>query len=74
LQLSLFLPLKIKLKGHHFYTTVVTEAELQVVMNNLTEHDFQDAFIIQLKHWERCIYAKGDYLRAMVTSRPKAGF
>jgi hypothetical protein len=36
--------LKIKLKGHHFDTTEVIEAELQAVLNTLTEHNFQDAF------------------------------
>jgi hypothetical protein len=36
--------LKIKLKGHHFDTIEVIEAESQAVLNTLTEHDFQDAF------------------------------
>jgi hypothetical protein len=31
------------MKGHHFDTTEVTEAELQAVLNTLTEHDSQDA-------------------------------
>jgi hypothetical protein len=35
---------KIKLKGCHSDATEVTEEELQVVLNTLTEHDFQDAF------------------------------
>jgi hypothetical protein len=33
-----------KLKGRHFETIEVIEAESQVVLNTLTEHDFQDAF------------------------------
>jgi hypothetical protein len=33
-----------KLKGCHFDTIVVMEAESQAVLNTLTEHDFQDAF------------------------------
>jgi hypothetical protein len=37
--------LKIKLKGHNFDTTEMIEAESQAVLNTLTEHDFQDAFI-----------------------------
>jgi hypothetical protein len=53
--------LKIKLKGLHFDTIEVIEAESQVVLNTVTEHDFQDAF----KKWkngrERCIPVKGDY-------------
>jgi hypothetical protein len=35
---------QIKLKGHHFNTTEIMEAQLQAVLNTLTEHDFQDAF------------------------------
>jgi hypothetical protein len=34
----------IKLKGSHFDTTEVIEAESQAVLNILTEHNFQDAF------------------------------
>jgi hypothetical protein len=33
-----------KLKGHHFDTVKVIKAELQAVLNTLTEHNFQDAF------------------------------
>jgi hypothetical protein len=39
----LFPRLKIKLKGRHFDTTEMMEAESQAVLNTLTEHDFQDA-------------------------------
>jgi hypothetical protein len=42
--------LKTKLNGHHFGTTEVIEADLQAVLNTLTEHDFQDAF----KKWQKC--------------------
>jgi hypothetical protein len=41
---SLFPRLKLKIKGCHFDTVDVVEAELQVVLNTLTEHDFQDSF------------------------------
>jgi hypothetical protein len=34
----------IKLKGCHFDTTEVIEAESQMVLNTLTEQGFQDAF------------------------------
>jgi hypothetical protein len=34
--------LKIKLKGRHFDTIEVMEAELQAVLNTLTQHNFQD--------------------------------
>jgi hypothetical protein len=50
--------LKIKLKGRHFDTT---EVESQVVLNTLTEYDFQDAFKKWQKRWEQCIRAEGDY-------------
>jgi hypothetical protein len=36
--------LKIKLKGRHFDTIEVREAESQAVLNTLTGHDFGEAF------------------------------
>jgi hypothetical protein len=56
---SLLPRLKIKLRGPHFDTIKVIEAESQVVLDNLTEHDFQDAFKKCQKRWERCIHAEG---------------
>jgi hypothetical protein len=41
---SLSPQMKIKLKGHSFHTIEVIKAESQVVLNTITEHDFQDAF------------------------------
>jgi hypothetical protein len=56
------LPLfKIKVKGRHFDTTEVLEAESRVVLNALTEHDFLDAFKKWHKRWEGCICSEGDY-------------
>jgi hypothetical protein len=52
--------LKIKLKGRHFDTTEVIEAESQTVLNTLTEHHFQDAFKNLQKRWERRMSAEGD--------------
>jgi hypothetical protein len=43
---SPFPRLKIKLKGRHFHTVEVIEAELQAVLNTHTENDFHDAFKI----------------------------
>jgi hypothetical protein len=57
----LFPRLKIKLKGRHFDTDEVIEAESQVVVNTLTECSFQDAFNKWQKRWKRCISAEGDY-------------
>jgi hypothetical protein len=48
------------LKGRHFVTTEVIEAELQAVLNTLTEHDFQDAFKKWQKRWDWCLCAEGD--------------
>jgi hypothetical protein len=36
--------MKIKLKGRHFDTTDVIEAESKAVLKTLIEHDFQAAF------------------------------
>jgi hypothetical protein len=40
------------LKCHSFDTIEVIEAESQVVLNTLTEHDFKDAFEKWQKHGE----------------------
>jgi hypothetical protein len=53
--------LKIKLKGRHFDTIDVMEAESQALLNTVTEHDFQDAFKKWQKRWERRIRAEGNY-------------
>jgi hypothetical protein len=53
--------LKIKLEGYHFDTAEMIEAELQVMLNILTEHDSQDAFKKWWKRWEWCIHVEGDY-------------
>jgi hypothetical protein len=70
----LFPQLKIKLKGRHFDTTEVIEAESQAVLNTLTENDFEDAFKKLQKHWEWCICAEEDYFEGDVATRPKASF
>jgi hypothetical protein len=62
------------MKGCHFDTIEVTEAESQGVLNILTEHDFKDA----LKNgrstgYGACSY-KGTSLRLLVASRPKDSF
>jgi hypothetical protein len=52
--------LKIKVKGRHFDTVEMIEAESQAVLNTLTEHDFQDAFKQWQKRWKKCIRMAGD--------------
>jgi hypothetical protein len=41
----------------------VIEAESQVVLNTLTEQDFQNAFKKWQKHWERYICMVGGYFK-----------
>jgi hypothetical protein len=55
-------PPYLQLKGRHFVTIEVTETESQVVLNTLTEHDFQDVFKKLQKRWEWCICTEGDYI------------
>jgi hypothetical protein len=69
---SLFLQLKIKLKGRHFDSIEMIEAESQVVLNTLTEHNFPDAFKKWQKHWEWCIFAEGDYFEGVVATRAQS--
>jgi hypothetical protein len=61
---SLFSQLKIKEKDCHFDIIEVIEAELEAVLNTLTEHDFRDAFKKWQKRWERCICAEGNYFES----------
>jgi hypothetical protein len=66
--------LKIKLKGLHFDTIEVIDAELQAVLNTVAEHDFQDAFK-NGRSAGNCAYMwKGSTLRMMVASKPKVSF
>jgi hypothetical protein len=40
---------------------MTTQAQLQEVLNTLTEYDFQDAFKKWQKRWKWCIRMEGDY-------------
>jgi hypothetical protein len=67
--------LKIELKGQHFDTAEVIQAELQAVPNTVTEHDFQDAFKKNGRSPGNGVYSwKGTTSRVMVASRPKVSF
>jgi hypothetical protein len=44
-----------RLKGRHFDTIDAMEAESQVVLNSLTENDFQAAFKKWQKRWDMFI-------------------
>jgi hypothetical protein len=74
LYFSLFPRLKIKLKGRHFDTVELMEAESQAALNTLTEHDFQDAFKIGRSAGNGACARKGTTWRVMVASRPKDSF
>jgi hypothetical protein len=52
-----------KLKGCHFDTVEVIEAESQAMLNTPTEHDFQDEFKKWQKHWKRRICTERDYFK-----------
>jgi hypothetical protein len=71
----LFPPLQIKLKGRHFDTTEVIEAESQAVLNALTEHVLQDAFKKNGRSSRSCAYGwKGNTSRVIVASRTVVRF
>jgi hypothetical protein len=63
--------LKIKLKGRHFDSSEVIEAELQVVQSTLTEHNFQDEFKNERTTGNGAYAWMGATLRVMVASKPK---
>jgi hypothetical protein len=67
---SLFSRLKIKLKGRHFDTIEVTEAESQAILNTLSEHDFQHAFKNGRGAGNSAYAWKGSTSRVMAASRP----
>jgi hypothetical protein len=70
----LFPQLKIKLRGCHFNTLDVTEAESQAALNTLTEHDFQDVFKNGRSAWNSIYTWKGTPSRVMWASKPKVSF
>jgi hypothetical protein len=70
----LFPRLKIKLKGRHFDTPVVTEVEWQAALNILKEHNFHDAFENGRSTGNGAYAWKGTTLRVMVASKPKVTF
>jgi hypothetical protein len=63
--------LKLKLKGRHFDTNEVIDAESQAVLNTLTEQDFQDAFRNSCIARKGAYAGKGNISRLMVANRPK---
>jgi hypothetical protein len=66
---SLFPRFKIKLRGRHFDTIEVTEAESQVMLNTLTENYFQIAFKNCRSAGNGAYVWKGTTSRVIVASR-----
>jgi hypothetical protein len=66
-----FARFKMKLKGCHFDTSEVSEAELHVVLNIFREHGFQDAFKKMTSVGNGAYMRKGTTSRVMMASRPK---
>jgi hypothetical protein len=56
----LFPKMKLKLKGRRFDTVEEIQAELQRVLDNLTEKDLQEVFQ-KLRWWDWCLHAEGNY-------------
>jgi hypothetical protein len=54
--------MKLKLKGHRFDTIEEIQAELQRVLDTVTEKDFQEAFQKRRRRWDRCVHVGGNYL------------
>jgi hypothetical protein len=59
-----------KLKGRHFETNEVIEAESQAMLNTLTERDSQGTFKQEQECWEGAYARKGTTSRVMVSSAP----
>jgi hypothetical protein len=57
----LFPKMKLKLKGRQFDTIEEIQAELQRVLDTLTEKDFQEESQKLRRRWDRCLYAGGSY-------------
>jgi hypothetical protein len=67
--------LKIKLKGGHFDTNEVMEANPQAVQNMVTDHGLKDAFKKNGKSAGNGAFASnGTTSRVMVASKPKDSF
>jgi transposase len=57
----LFPKMKLKLKRRRFDTIEEIQAELQRVLDTLTEKDFQQAFQKWRRRWDRCLHARENY-------------
>jgi hypothetical protein len=55
--------MKLKLKGHQFDNIEEIQAELQRVLDTLTEKDFHEVFQKWRRQWDRCPHAGGNYFK-----------
>jgi len=55
--------MKLKLKGRRFDTITEIQAEMQKVLNTLTEKDFQEAFQKWRRQWDQCQHSEGNYFK-----------
>jgi hypothetical protein len=67
-------PIEDKTEDCHFDAIEVIEAELQAVLNTLTDHNFQDAFKNGRSSGNGAYAHKRTTSRVMVASRPKVSF
>ena len=64
----LFPKMELKLKGRQFDTIEEIQAEMQKVLDTLTEKDFQEAFQKWRRQWDQCLRAGGNYFEGDDTS------
>jgi hypothetical protein len=57
----LFPKMKLNLKGRRFDTIEGIQAESRRVLDSLTEKNFQEAFQIWRRRWDRYLHAGGNY-------------
>jgi len=61
----LFPKLKLRMKGRRFNTIEEIQEESQRVLDTIPKRDVQGYFQAWQKRWDRCVRAKGEYLKVM---------
>jgi hypothetical protein len=59
----LFPKMKLKLKGCRFDTIEGIQGESHVVLDTVTEKDFQEVFQKQRRQWDWCLHVGGNYFK-----------
>jgi transposase len=57
-----FPKMKLKLKGRWFDTIEEIQAELQRLLDTMTEMVFQEVFQKWRRRWDRCVHVGGNYV------------